>query len=85
MMRKPFNLITILGLLLAVAPLAALGQGMPPPADLESVAEKAYIFGYPLVTMEMTRRVMANVALSLPSSSSPRGRIHGDALHGLAR
>jgi hypothetical protein len=40
MMRKPFNLITILGLLLAVAPLAALGQGMPPPADLDPLPRR---------------------------------------------
>jgi len=30
--------------------------------DAIAIAEDAYIFGYPLVTMEMTRRVMTNVA-----------------------
>lgn len=30
--------------------------------DKESIALNAYIYGYPLVTMEMTRRVMTNVA-----------------------
>jgi hypothetical protein len=29
--------------------------------DAKEIAEDAYIFGYPLVTMEMTRRVMTNV------------------------
>lgn len=48
-------------MLLAVAPLAALGQGMPPPAELEAVAEEAYIFGYPLVLMDVTEKVMSNV------------------------
>ncbi|MDB6153494.1 MAG: hypothetical protein JWL90_1947 [Chthoniobacteraceae bacterium] len=31
-------------------------------ADAKAIAEEAYIFGYPLVTMEMTRRVMTNVS-----------------------
>lgn len=29
--------------------------------DLAAVAERAYVYGYPLVTMELTRRVMTNV------------------------
>jgi hypothetical protein len=31
------------------------------PGDAAKLAEEAYVFGYPLVTMEMTRRVMTNV------------------------
>jgi hypothetical protein len=31
-------------------------------AEAKSIAEEAYIYGYPLVTMEYTRRVMTNVA-----------------------
>ena len=31
------------------------------PSEAKSIAEDAYIYGYPLVTMEMTRRVMTNV------------------------
>lgn len=31
-------------------------------AEAEALALEAYVFGYPLVTMEMTRRVMTNVA-----------------------
>ena len=31
------------------------------PHEAEKIAEAAYIYGYPLVTMEMTRRVMTNV------------------------
>lgn len=38
--------------------LASLGQGL----EDFWIATDAYIFGYPLVTMEMTRRVMTNVA-----------------------
>jgi hypothetical protein len=32
------------------------------PAEAMQIAEEAYIYGYPLVTMEMTRRVMTNVS-----------------------
>lgn len=32
-------------------------------AEIKALAEEAYVFGYPLVTMEYTRRVMTNVAV----------------------
>ena len=38
------------------------------------VASDAYIYGYPLVTMEMTRRVMTNVAESV-GTRAPMGRL----------
>jgi len=31
------------------------------PTEALAIADEAYIYGYPLVTMEMTRRVMTNV------------------------
>jgi hypothetical protein len=34
----------------------------PQISEARTIAEEAYIYGYPLVTMEMTRRVMTNVA-----------------------
>jgi hypothetical protein len=34
----------------------------PTPQEAKDLAIEAYIYGYPLVTMEMTRRVMTNVA-----------------------
>ncbi|WP_431324966.1 DUF1254 domain-containing protein [Rhizobium sp. YTU87027] len=45
-------------------------------ADLEDfwIATDAYIYGYPLVTMEMTRRVMTNVA-ELKGTRGPMGHI----------
>jgi hypothetical protein len=39
------------------APAAGLSE-----ADARDIAVEAYVYGYPLVTMEMTRRVMTNVA-----------------------
>ena len=59
--------------LLGAAPLLAIGLpahaqlsdtgGAHAPAQVvRDLAIEAYIFGYPLVTMEMTRRVMTNAA-----------------------
>jgi hypothetical protein len=41
---------------------------------MRDIAVDAYIYGYPLVTMEMTRRVMTNVAAP-DSSRAPMGQI----------
>jgi hypothetical protein len=38
------------------------------------LAQDAYVFGYPLVTMEMTRRIMTNVA-SVEGTRGPMGQI----------
>ena len=40
----------------------ARAQAMLSEMQLRSLSEQAYIYAYPLVTMEMTRRVMTNVA-----------------------
>jgi len=48
------------GLLLGMSAWAALAQ--PRPAGTESAAVDAYVYGYPLVTMELTRRSFTNVA-----------------------
>ena len=39
------------------------------------IATDAYIYGYPLVTMEMTRRVMTNVAQCRRTPRAPMGQI----------
>jgi hypothetical protein len=39
---------------------AASGQALTPD-DARTIGQEAYVYGYPLVTMEMTRRVMTNV------------------------
>jgi len=55
--------------------LAACGQ--KPPAltadEVTAIATDAYVFGYPLVTMDMTRRVMTNVAQP-EGTRAPMGR-----------
>ncbi|GGC64951.1 DUF1254 domain-containing protein [Chelatococcus reniformis] len=52
------------------ADLADLGEGL----DDFWLATDAYIFGYPLVTMEMTRRVMTNVAAP-EGTRAPMGQL----------
>jgi hypothetical protein len=49
-------------LALAVAAPVAGAQAPVSEADAMKLATDAYVYGYPLVTMEMTRRVMTNVA-----------------------
>lgn len=44
------------------------------PIDVGAIAIESYIFGYPLVTMEMTRRVMTNVAAP-EGTRAPMGHI----------
>ncbi len=41
--------------------------------EAKQIAEEAYIYGYPLVTMEMTRRVMTNVS-SVEAMRGPMGQ-----------
>lgn len=43
-------------------PTKLLAQGQLSDQEAIKIATEAYIYGYPLVTMEMTRRVMTNVA-----------------------
>ena len=54
-----------LAFMLLLSPAVAQAQQGAPAITQEearSLAEQAYTYGYPLVTMEMTRRVMTNVA-----------------------
>jgi hypothetical protein len=44
------------------------------PQEAESIAVDAYVYGYPLVTMEMTRRVMTNVAEPV-GTHAPMGQL----------
>ncbi len=50
--------------------LRALGEGL----DEFALAQNAYVYGYPLVTMEMTRRVITNAA-SVEGTHGPMGQI----------
>src|SRR5512138_726157 len=68
-----------------VPPTSALAEGLRLFEGVEDfwIATDAYIFGYPLVTMEMTRRVMTNVAtasgLRAPMGQMNKARTYPDA------
>jgi len=52
----------------------AVASATVSPEDAKLIAEQAYIYGYPLVTMEMTRRIMTNV--SAPEATrAPMGQL----------
>jgi hypothetical protein len=51
-----------LGLLAALANEPSVAQDKVSDKEAAEIGVEAYIYGYPLVTMEMTRRVMTNVA-----------------------
>ncbi|WP_308364787.1 MULTISPECIES: DUF1254 domain-containing protein [unclassified Microbulbifer] len=63
-MQTPVDTLLRFSLAIAIAftfgPLAR-GESLSP-QEAKSIAVDAYIYGYPLVTLEMTRRVMTNVA-----------------------
>lgn len=48
--------------MLAALPCAAQSAAKMTPAEALAIGTDAYVYGYPLVTMEMTRRVMTSVA-----------------------
>jgi hypothetical protein len=47
--------------MLAAVPVMAQSAASLTPKEAKAIAEEAYVYGYPLVTMEMTRRTMTNV------------------------
>lgn len=63
MLKQPRIVIAsaLVALVTGSVPVASHGQSLSP-AEAKAIAEEAYIYGYPLVTMEMTRRVMTNTA-----------------------
>src|SRR5580700_2371814 len=66
----------LLGVLVAApAPVTCLARPAETPSEDEALAlaTDAYVYGYPLVTMEMTRRVMTNVA-TVEAMRAPMGQ-----------
>lgn len=67
----------------AILCLTGASFAQPSPDEARAIAQEAYVYGYPLVTMEMTRRVMTNVAQSqgtrAPMNTLVRLRSYPDA------
>jgi len=63
--------------LFATTTASSLAQQTPPLSKDEAVAigREAYVYGYPLVTMEFTRRVMTNAA-EPKDNHAPMGQFH---------
>ncbi len=59
--RRSMSHLLVGGLLVAMSN-CAMAQPLPAAADMQNAAVDAYIYGYPLVTMELTRRSFTNVA-----------------------
>jgi hypothetical protein len=53
---------------------AAVAAAAAKEKEAQEIAAEAYVYGYPLVTMEMTRRVMTNVAKA-EGTRAPMGQI----------
>ncbi|MCU0879948.1 MAG: DUF1254 domain-containing protein [Pirellulaceae bacterium] len=60
--KFPIHLSGWLIMTFAAALPVSVAYGQLTPAEAKAIAEEAYIYGYPLVTMDFTRRVMTNTA-----------------------
>jgi len=69
--RRSINSLLAGGLLVGLS-VGGTAQAQPSTADVQSAAVDAYIYGYPLVTMELTRRNFTNVAKP-DGKSAPMG------------
>ena len=63
-----------ISVLLVICVLAMLGGRSAAAEDTLQIATEAYIYGYPLVTMDMTRRFLTNVAAP-EAASAPMGQL----------
>ena len=62
MLQRYLRAMVILAAVAMLAGTPATGQAAPSEQEARDLGVEAYIYGYPLVTMEMTRRVVTNVA-----------------------
>jgi hypothetical protein len=83
LLRRPLRLGSLAAMTLALYACSQLGGSPPPPPAAtgptpaqqnHQAAVDAYVYGYPLVTMEMTRRVLTNVAAP-EGKAAPMGQV----------
>jgi hypothetical protein len=61
--RKMLELAALIGCAaVVIGRTNAIAQNNPSAEEAAQIASDAYIYGYPLVTVEMTRRVVTNAA-----------------------
>jgi len=68
LIRSPWLRRVLVGVLGATALQAGAAPSALSPADAQEIAAEAYIYAYPMVLMEVTRRVSTNVASGGPGS-----------------
>ena len=71
--RRSIGIAVVL-LVLVMGVLATIGSRSAAAEDTLQIATEAYIYGYPLVTMDMTRKFLTNVA-ALEAASAPMGQL----------
>ncbi|HMP05446.1 MAG TPA: hypothetical protein PJ982_03770, partial [Lacipirellulaceae bacterium] len=72
--RARFSAVIVLAVCAAVGTTSPSAAQSLSPAEAKQLAVEAYIYGYPLITMEMTRRVLTNVAQA-EGTRAPMGHL----------
>jgi len=72
-MKRPWMLVPALAVVSLLAPVRSALAADLTAEQAKTIATEAYIFAYPLVTMDVTRRVMTNVPPGAKAGAGPTG------------